>query len=182
MWRGGRRHISDALRRVLSSCQFWLYQFPYVSIRVWYGTLAGPARAPHGSCRIWKTLKIPLRGPYNPHMGIVQGTSGVLRIIRPNHKCTAVWSRAGPVAWCDHENSTDVKFLRVLHSPLWARNHRGDKNRTGPVVGCDWGIRSNSSPPSAAYMSVNRISIMACCLFGTKPLTKSMLGYCQLHP
>ena len=43
------------------------------------------------------------------------------------------------VAWCDHGNSTGVKFLRVLHSALRARNRTGAKNRTGPVVGCDWG-------------------------------------------
>ena len=41
-------------------------------------------------------------------------------------------SRTGPVAWCDHGNSTDVKFLRELHSAVRARNHTGDKNRTGP--------------------------------------------------
>ena len=32
------------------------------------------------------------------------------------------------------------KLLRALHSALRARNVTGDKNRTGPVVGCDWGI------------------------------------------
>ena len=63
-----------------------------------------------------------------------------MRIIQPNHQYTAVSSRTGPLAWCDHENSTDVKFLRALHSALRARNRTGDKNRTGPVVGCDWGI------------------------------------------
>ena len=45
-----------------------------------------------------------------------------------------------PVAWYDHGNSTDVKFLRALHSALRARNRTGDKNRTGPMVRCDWGI------------------------------------------
>ena len=104
-------------------CQFWLCQFPYLS------------------CRIWKTLKIPVRGPYDACMGIARGTRGVLRIIEPNHKCTAVSSRTGPVAWCDQENSTDVKFLRAFHLDLRARNRTGDENRTGPVIGCDWGIR-----------------------------------------
>ena len=78
----------------------------------------------------------PARCPYD----IARGTRAVLRIIRPNHKCTVVSSRTGPVVWCDHENSTDVKFLRALHSALRARNRTGDKNRTGPVVGCDWVI------------------------------------------
>ena len=42
----------------------------------------------------------------------------------------------------------------------------------------------NSSPPSAANMRQWIVSalvqIMACCLFGAKPLSKPMLGYCQL--
>ena len=44
----------------------------------------------------------------------------------------------------------------------------------------------NSSPPSAAYMcqriGVALVQIMACRLFGVKPLSKPMLGYCQLDP
>ena len=121
-------------------CQFWLYQFPYVSARVPCDTLAGPTRAPYGSRRIWKTLKIPLRGPY----GHRTGHPWSLANHWPNHKCTAVSSRAGPVAWCDHENSTDVKILRPLHSALRAKNRTGDKNHTGPVVGCDWGINGRN--------------------------------------
>ena len=44
----------------------------------------------------------------------------------------------------------------------------------------------NSSPPSAAYMRhwirSTLVQIMACCLFGAKPLFKPMLRYCQLDP
>ena len=44
----------------------------------------------------------------------------------------------------------------------------------------------NSSPPSAAYMrqwiGSALVQIMACRLFGAKPLSKPMLGYCQLDP
>ena len=44
----------------------------------------------------------------------------------------------------------------------------------------------NSSPPSAAYMRQwicsALVQIMACRLFGTKPLSKPTLGYCQLDP
>ena len=44
----------------------------------------------------------------------------------------------------------------------------------------------NSSPPSAAYMrqwvGSALIQIMACRLFGARPLSKQMLGYCQLDP
>ena len=119
-------------------CQFWLYQFPYVSVRVSYGALVGPTWAPYGSRRIWKHWRFPC-GVRTMH-GHRTGTRGVLRIIRPNHKCTVVSSRPGPVAWCDHENSTDVKFLRARHSALRARNRMGDKKHTGPVVRGDWGI------------------------------------------
>ena len=44
----------------------------------------------------------------------------------------------------------------------------------------------NSSPPSAAYMRQSigsaLVQMMACRLFGAKPLSKPMLGYCQLDP
>ena len=44
----------------------------------------------------------------------------------------------------------------------------------------------NSSPPSAAYMRQwirsALLQIMACCMFGAKPLSELMLGYCQLDP
>ena len=43
----------------------------------------------------------------------------------------------------------------------------------------------NSSPPSAAYIrqwiGSALVQIMACRLFGAKPLSKPMLGYCQLN-
>ena len=45
-------------------------------------------------------------------------------------------------------------------------------------------IHLNSSSPSTAYMRQRMksalVQIMACRLFGTKPLSKPMLGYCQL--
>ena len=44
----------------------------------------------------------------------------------------------------------------------------------------------NSSPPCAAYMrqwiGSASVQIMACRLFGAKPLSEPMLGYCQLDP
>ena len=44
----------------------------------------------------------------------------------------------------------------------------------------------NSSPPSAIYMCQwirsTLVQIMACRLFGAKPLSKPMEGYCQLGP
>ena len=45
---------------------------------------------------------------------------------------------------------------------------------------------SNSSPPVVTYMcqwiGSALVQIMACRLFGAKPLSKPMLGYCQLDP
>ena len=126
-------------------CQLWLCQFPYVPVRAPYGTLAGHARAPYESRRIWKQWRFPC----GARAGIAQGTRGVLRIIQQNHKYAAVSSRTGPVAWCDHGNSTNVKFLRALHSTLRARNPTGDKNRTWPVVGCHWDITKPVVPGDA---------------------------------
>ena len=44
----------------------------------------------------------------------------------------------------------------------------------------------NSSPPSTAYMcqwiGSALVQIIACRLFGAKPLSKPILGYCQLDP
>ena len=43
-----------------------------------------------------------------------------------------------------------------------------------------------SSPPSAAYMRQCRgsalVQIMACRLYGAEPLSKPMMGYCELDP
>ena len=101
------------------------------------GSRMGPHTGPVGYEKHWR---LPCgHGPVLCLYGH-RTTRGVLRIIRPNHKCTAVSSRMEPVAWCDHENSTNVKFLRALHSAIRARNRTGDKNHMGSVVGCDWGI------------------------------------------
>ena len=109
-----------------------------------------------------------MRGPHDAGRGIERGTRGVLRIIRPNHQCTAVSSRTGPVAWCDHENST-VKFLRALHSALRARNRTGDKNRTGPVVECDWGVSHGHG--------IDTISKFLFHLWGNPPVSGRMLTF-----
>ena len=54
------------------------------------------------------------------------------------------------------------------------------------TVLANWIDFINSFPPSAAYMRQwiwsTLVQIMACRLFGAKPLCKSMLGYCQLDP
>ena len=92
-----------------------------------FGSRTAPIRVPHGPRRIWKILEIPVRSPSDTRTSIARGPCGVLRIIRSDHKCTAVSSRTVSVAWCDHENSTSVKFLRALHSALWARNRMSAK-------------------------------------------------------
>ena len=92
-----------------------------------------------------KDIEDSRAGPYDACTGIARGTRWVLRIIQPNHKYAYVSGRTGAVPWCDHRNSTDVKFLRALHSALWGRNPTGDKNRTGSVVGSDWGITAYSA-------------------------------------
>ena len=50
-------------------------------------------------------------------------------------------------------------------------------------MGCLYELKLNSFTPGAAYMrqwiGSALVQIMACCPFGTKPLSKSMLGYCQ---
>ena len=116
--------------------QLWLCPFPYVSVRAPYGTLAGHARALYGSRIIWKTLNIPLWGRTMP----LRASHGV-----PVESCelfnqTISMQTCQSVSWCDHGNSSDVKFLWTLHPALRARNRTGDKNRTGSVVGCDEGI------------------------------------------
>ena len=103
--------------------KFWLCQLPYVSVRT---------QDPYGSCRTLETLEILVRGPHDTLTGIAQGLGGVLWIIGSNHKCTAVSSHTGHTPWCDHENSTSVKFVWVLHSALRARTHMGAKNHRGP--------------------------------------------------
>ena len=105
-----------------------------------WGRRTAPLRVKHGPrTGIWKSLKIPARGPYGHRTGYPWSPANYST--KP-YKYADVSSHTGPVAWCDHGNSIDVKFLRAFHSALRARNCTGDKNRTGPVVGCDWGIRN----------------------------------------
>ena len=118
--------------------KFCLCQFPYESVRMPYGTLAGPARALHGCHKIWKTLKIPMRGRYDARTGIARGPCWVLRIIRSNQKCTAVSCRTGPVDWCDHENSTGVKFLWAFHLALRARSRTSGCWKSYEACGWMW--------------------------------------------
>ena len=121
---------------------------------------------------------------YDARTGIARGTRGVMPIIQPNHKYTAVSSRTGPVDWCDHENSTDVKFLRGLHSALRAINRMGDKNRTGPMVGCDWGISrwtfQEKMALSTLYVGMTVYKGEICSIACIKHCNLIHRGYCLL--
>ena len=119
------------------------------------GSRTGPVRVPWDMKNIEDSRASPVSARARGGGG-GGGTRGVLRIIQPNHKYADVSSRTGPVAWCDHGNSTDVKFLRALHSALRARNRAGDKNRTGAVVGCDWGIMPQSHHTHGPRMGCSR--------------------------
>ena len=72
----------------------------------------------------------------------------------------------------------DFVFMEKLQP--WASKHS---------YGCNCHSSSyiiNSSPPSAPYIcqliGSALVQIMACRLFGAKPLSKPLLGYCQLDP
>ena len=103
--------------------------------------LTGPVRV-----RDRKQPMKPVRGPsrratypvgYTAHCRFpcearttpVRASHGVMRISWSNHKCIFVSSCTRPAAWCDSENSADVKFPWTLHLAL--RKKSGSKNRTG---------------------------------------------------
>ena len=106
---GGRK----GPRTAVCDARVGFLQIPVVSVPLLVHK--GALWIPHGPRRIWKTLNIPVWGPYDARTGIARGPCGTLRIIRSNFKCTAVSSRTGPAAWCDHENITGVTFLWALH-------------------------------------------------------------------
>ena len=62
-------------------------------------------------------------------------------------------------------------------------NMMGDLKQREPLANI-WNL--NSSPPIVTYMRQwirsALLQIMACHLFGAKPLSEPMLGYCQLDP
>ena len=79
-------------------CKFWLCQLPYVSVRVPYGTLVGPARHCAGPLLVRKVIKSigDFRvGPYDARTKIARCPCGVLSTIWSNHKDTVVSSRTG---------------------------------------------------------------------------------------
>ena len=74
-----------------------------------------------------------------------------------------------------------VKWVpQVSWQPEWHRGCHGNRHLS-PTQVPSW---INSSSPSAAYIRwwtvSSLVQIMACRLFGTKPLPEPMLTYCQL--
>ena len=74
----------------------------------------------------------------------------------------------------------------VSNEMLWLKSPSNAIFILSAVKNCDKLAMSYPSPPSAAYMrqwiGPALVQIMACRLFGAKPLSKPMLDYCQLDP
>ena len=108
-------------------------------------------------------------------------------------------SLAGPlprmISASENVRTTCGKFITFMgtlllkcfnHNAAWISNYIHYK----PLHALTWTYIFNncvnSSPPRATYMpqwtGSTLVQIMACRLFGAKPLSKSMLGYCQLDP
>ena len=76
-----------------------------------------------------------------------------------------------------------MRSLICVSINCWVNNREaGDLRRHRGHY--DVNVMFNSFPPSAAYMrqciGLALVQIMVCRLFGAKPLSKPMLGYCQL--
>ena len=79
----------------------------------------------------------------------------------------------------------------IIRANVWYRSGLQNSRKISPsqvffVTILEKNDCINSSPPSAAYMcqwiGSALVQIMACRLIGDKPLSKPMLGYCQLDP
>ena len=88
------------------------------------------------------------------------------------HSVIVIWNIIKK--WSPELNSVTQMCRRTLQKKCISRDW------CNVNVACD----VNSSPPSAAYMrqwiGSALVQIMACHLFGAKPLSKPMLDYCQL--
>ena len=75
----------------------------------------------------------------------------------------------------------NLAALRWTLSKAWT-----SLRNCGFQIGAAYSVAFNSSPPSYTYMrqwiGSTLVQIMACRLFGAKPLYEPMLGYCQLDP
>ena len=96
----------------------------------------------------------PREGPVRSTGGRRMGPLLISAVYFTKCKCA---SRAQPVAWYDHENSTGVKFRQDIHSALLAINRTGSKKWTRLLDVCDWDISKSHrvccihSPRSQRY-------------------------------
>ena len=94
------------------------------------------------------------------------------------------WRREG-----DKSLSEPMIVCLLMHEcitlPQWVKSNTVDQEVQHHIIIKPQWVNS-SPPPSAAYMRLGigsaLVQIMACRLFGAKPLSKPMLGYCQLDP
>ena len=80
----------------------------------------------------------------------------------------------------------NMEIHKQLHFAIQVINFDSDRGHPKNHTQGSWFVVFKSSPPSAAYMCwwtwSSLLQKMACCLFGAKPFSKPMLGYCQLEP
>ena len=102
----------------------------------------------------------------------------------------------GWLYWLSRISTNDFSVFRrggwiISHVGIYmiCENVCSERHYDGcPVTGMEWldWFNINSSPPSAAYMrpwiGSALVQIIACCLFGTRLLSKPILSYRQLHP
>ena len=105
------------------------------------------------------------------HVIIVNNIPALVRMM--------TWRREG-----DKSLSEPMIVCLLMHEcitlPQWVKSNTVDHI----IIKPQW--VNSSPPPSATYMRLGigsaLVQIMACRLFGAKPLSKPMLGYCQLDP
>ena len=77
-------------------------------------------------------------------------------------------------------------IIQSSQCPCEAWSHAEDGHGPQHIIHKTTITTDNSSPPSATYMhqwiGSALVQIMACRLFSAKPLSKPVLGYCQLDP
>ena len=110
----------------------------------------------------------------------------LLGLVRKVQSCTAFSGKIAQHRDLTHwglKNMVDILQITFSKAFLWMKSFAACLKfcskflPDGPI---------NSSPPSATYIrhwtGSALVQIMACHLFGAKPLSKPVLGYCQLDP
>ena len=79
-----------------------------------------------------------------------------------------------------------IQNFNIAAVEVWELKSNFIPQFTGHVIIYPAGIKVNSLRPSDAYMlpqpRTALVEIMACRLFGAKPLSEPMLEYCQFDP